>query len=426
VSAHSPITEPTAGAPQRAAQVVIDSLVKQYGPLRALNGVSFNIAAGEWVALMGPSGSGKTTLINILGGLDTLTSGRVVVDGVELGKLGENQLVRYRAEKVGFVFQQFHLVPYLNALENVMLAQYFHSTTDEQEATEALQRVGLGERLTHLPAQLSGGEQQRVAIARALINQPKLILADEPTGNLDEANEQIVINLFRELHKSGHTILMVTHDPDIARQADRRVELAHGHLSFDTAQHGPNHPMACPLANTDDCCTPATGDDEIRVDHLLEQIWICGEEGRPALAEVLRAEGPAGQLPIVGNDASPSRLIARMADARLVEFASALNGSGNGHLSSGSNASEVRLTESGSRRARDAVRRHRLAERLFTDTFAIEDAEAHQQACRFEHIITPELDQRICSFLGHPKTCPHGNPIPPGPCCETNSRKGDH
>ena len=418
MSARSQITE--SAALRQSAQVEIDALVKQYGPLRALNGVSFNIAAGEWVALMGPSGSGKTTLINILGGLDTLTSGRVVVDGVDLSRLGENQLVRYRAEKIGFVFQQFHLVPYLNALENVMLAQYFHSTTDESEAIEALKRVGLAERLTHLPSQLSGGEQQRVAIARALINQPKLILADEPTGNLDEANEQIVINLFRELHKAGHTILMVTHDPDIARQADRRIELAHGHLSFDTAQHGPNHPMACPLANTADCCTPVSADDEIRVDHLLEQIWIFGEEGKPAQAELLRVEGPAGQLPIFGDE-TPSRLLSRMADTRLVEFAEVGH---NGSSSADGNGAgnEVRLTESGTRRARDVVRRHRLAERLFTDTFAIEDAEAHQQACRFEHIITPELDQRICSFLGHPKTCPHGNPIPPGPCCETKSR----
>jgi putative ABC transport system ATP-binding protein len=379
--------------------------------------VSFHIGEGEWVALMGPSGSGKTTLINILGGLDTLTSGRVVVDGVDLSRLAENQLVRYRAEKIGFVFQQFHLVPYLDALENVMLAQYFHSTTDEAEAANALKRVGLGERLTHLPAQLSGGEQQRVAIARALINQPKLILADEPTGNLDEANEQIVIDLFRELHKSGHTILMVTHDPDIARQADRRIELAHGHLSFDTAQHGPNHPMACPLADTADCCTPVSADDEIRVDHLLEQIWTFGEEGKPAEAELLRVEGPAGQLPIVGTDMTPSRLLARMADSRLVELSGKKNGDFNVP-----HAGEVRLTESGARRARDVVRRHRLAERLFTDTFAIEDAEAHQQACRFEHIITPELDQRICSFLGHPKTCPHGNPIPPGPCCGTEQK----
>ncbi len=158
-----------------AKQVVIENLIKQYGTLRALGGVSFAVNTGEWVALMGPSGSGKTTLINILGGLDTLTSGHVVVDGVDLSKLSESQMVRYRAEKVGFVFQQFHLVPYLTALENVMLAQYFHSVTDETQAEEALQRVGLGERLTHLPAQLSGGEQQRVAIARALINQPKII-----------------------------------------------------------------------------------------------------------------------------------------------------------------------------------------------------------------------------------------------------------
>jgi putative ABC transport system ATP-binding protein len=402
---------------QIATQVVIDALVKQYGTLRALNGVSFNIATGEWVALMGPSGSGKTTLINILGGLDTLTSGGVVVDGVDLAELNENALVRYRAEKIGFVFQQFHLVPYLNAVENVMLAQYFHSVTDEKRAEEALKRVGLAERLTHLPSQLSGGEQQRVAIARALINQPKLILADEPTGNLDEANEQIVIDLFRDLHKSGHTILMVTHDPDIARQADRRIELAHGHLSFDTAQHGPNHPMACPLANTADCCTPIPADEDIRVDHLLEQIWICGEEGKPALSELLRAEGPAGHLPVVGGEPA-TRLLARMADSRLIEFngnkiASAPNG--NAIAANG----EVHLTEAGSLRARDVVRRHRLAERLFTDTFAIDEAEVHQQACRFEHIITPELDQRICSFLGHPKTCPHGNPIPPGVCCNS-------
>src|SRR5207244_4236392 len=182
-----------------------------------------------------------------LGGLDTLTEGRVVVDGVDLAKLNENAMVRYRAEKIGFVFQQFHLVPYLSALENVMLAQYFHSVTDEQQASEALKRVGLGARLTHLPSQLSGGEQQRVAIARALINQPKLILADEPTGNLDEANEQIVIDLFRDLHKSGHTILMVTHDPDIARQADGAMEFDNDNLRFDPPNPAPTHPMPAPL-----------------------------------------------------------------------------------------------------------------------------------------------------------------------------------
>ena len=389
-----------------ASQVIIESLTKKYGPLLAVDALSFHIAAGEWVALMGPSGSGKTTLINILGGLDTLTSGRVVVDGVDLAKLSESEMVRYRAEKIGFVFQQFHLVPYLTALENVMLAQYFHSVTDEKQATEALHRVGLSDRLTHLPAQLSGGEQQRVAIARALINQPKLILADEPTGNLDEANEEVVLQIFRELHNTGHTILMVTHDPDIARQADRRIELAHGRLHFDTAQHGPGHPLACPLVNTADCCSSVSTDDEIRFDHLLEQIWICGEEGKSAEVERLHATGPAGHLPVLPEEPAV-RVLGRMSELRLVDLR---NG-------------EVQLTSGGTRRARDVVRRHRLAERLFKDTFAIDDSEARNQACKFEHIISPELDERICSFLGHPKTCPHGNPIPPGDCCDSKVRK---
>jgi putative ABC transport system ATP-binding protein len=368
-----------------APQVVVESLVKQYGSLRALDGVTFAVAPGEWVALMGPSGSGKTTLINILGGLDTLTSGRVIVDDVDLSKRTESQLVRYRSEKVGFVFQQFHLIPYLSALENVMLAQYFHSVTDEKQAEDALRRVGLGDRLRHLPAQLSGGEQQRVAIARALINQPKLILADEPTGNLDEANEALVIDIFRALHNAGHTILMVTHDPDIARQAGRRIELAHGHLSLDTTQ-------------TD---TAISIDDEIRFDHLLERIWMCGEEGTNAQLDSIRASGAPGAL-------DSARTLGRMADLKLVEMRD----------------TDVYLTETGSRRARDVVRRHRLAERLFKDTFAIDDSEAHTQACKFEHIISPELDQRICTFLGHPKTCPHGNPIPPGDCCDGNPKPG--
>jgi putative ABC transport system ATP-binding protein len=406
------------------AQVSIDGLTKQYGSVRALSSLSFSIGCGEWVALMGPSGSGKTTLINILGGLDTLSSGRVVVDGVDLAKLGESQLVRYRAEKVGFVFQQFHLVNYLTALENVMLAQYFHSVTDEKQAAEALRRVGLADRMTHLPAQLSGGEQQRVAIARALINEPKIVLADEPTGNLDEANEEIVMQIFRDLHRAGHTILMVTHDPDIARQADRRIELAHGHLHFDSAQHGPSHPLACPLADSDDCCSnvpvdgavlvsagapavaPVSAEEEIRFDHLLEQIWIFCEGGNPALVKQLQSTGPAGSLPVLQSE-PVSKILGRMKERHLVELQ---NG-------------EALLTPVGSQRARGVVRRHRLAERLFKDTFAVDDAEAHDQACRFEHIISPELDQRICTFLGHPKTCPHGSPIPPGDCCNGKAKR---
>jgi len=214
-----------------APLVQIDNLRKEFGNVRALDGVSFNVDSGEWIAIMGPSGSGKTTLINILGGLDTPTSGCAIVDGTDVARLDEGGLTRFRAEKIGFIFQQFHLVPYLTALENVMLAQYFHSTTDEREARTELERVGLGDRLDHLPGELSGGEQQRVPVARALINHPKLLLADEPTGNLDEANEKLVLQLMSELHNEGHTILMVTHAPEIGALADRRIDLAHGRLA---------------------------------------------------------------------------------------------------------------------------------------------------------------------------------------------------
>lgn len=214
-----------------APLVQVDQLEKRFGEVRALDRVSFDVDAGEWIAIMGPSGSGKTTLINILGGLDHPSGGRVIVDGLEIGNLAERELTRYRADKIGFVFQQFHLIPYLTALENVMLAQYFHSITDEKDAAEALCRVGLSDRLSHVPSELSGGEQQRVAIARALINQPKLILADEPTGNLDEVNEAVVLKLLHELHDAGHTILVVTHSQAIGNLADRRVELEHGRLA---------------------------------------------------------------------------------------------------------------------------------------------------------------------------------------------------
>ncbi len=211
--------------------VQVERLEKSFGEVRALDRVTFDVEAGEWIAIMGPSGSGKTTLVNILGGLETPTGGRVVVDGQDISHLSEKELTRYRSEKIGFVFQQFHLVPYLTAVENIMLAQYFHSITDEREAAEALQHVGLGDRLDHLPSQLSGGEQQRVAIARALINHPKLILADEPTGNLDEANEAVILDLMRKLHKAGNTILVVTHSQTIGNLADRRVEFEHGRLA---------------------------------------------------------------------------------------------------------------------------------------------------------------------------------------------------
>jgi len=218
--------------------VKLQEITKQYHNVLALNGISLTIEKKEWIAVMGPSGSGKSTLLNILGGLDSPTAGQVIVDGEDISELSAKQLAIFRREKVGFVFQQFYLVPYLTALENVMLAQYFHSMTDEQEAVAALQRVGLEDRLQHLPSELSGGEQQRVCIARALINHPRLILADEPTGNLDAENERIVLELLENLHREGHTIIMVTHAPHIGERAHKIIRLAHGRLvevQFSTA-----------------------------------------------------------------------------------------------------------------------------------------------------------------------------------------------
>ncbi|GAW91997.1 ABC transporter ATP-binding protein [Calderihabitans maritimus] len=208
----------------------MQNVSKKYGSVQALNNVSLQVAAGEWVSIMGPSGSGKTTLLNIIGGMDKPTSGKVLIDGVDTARLNEKQLTELRRDKIGLVFQQFHLIPYLTALENVMVAQYYHSMPDEKEAFAALERVGLAERAHHLPSQLSGGEQQRVCIARALINYPKLILADEPTGNLDETNEKLVLELFQKLHREGHSIIMVTHDPEVGQLAQRQIRLDHGRI----------------------------------------------------------------------------------------------------------------------------------------------------------------------------------------------------
>jgi len=212
------------------SNVNIQNISKKYNKVLALDGISLTIEKNEWIAVMGPSGSGKSTLLNLIGGLDSPTSGKLIIDDEDISRLSAKQLAIFRREKIGFVFQQFYLVPYLTAVENVMLAQYFHSMTDEQEAVAALQRVGLGDRLQHLPSQLSGGEQQRVCIARALINHPRLILADEPTGNLDAENESVVLALLSELHREGHTIVMVTHAPHLGERAQKIIRLAHGHL----------------------------------------------------------------------------------------------------------------------------------------------------------------------------------------------------
>ena len=220
------------------AFIDVEGLTKRYGEsVYALRQVSLSVEKGEWISVMGPSGSGKSTLLNILGCLDAPTAGRVIVEDENLAEFSAAERARFRAEKVGLVFQQYHLVPYLTAVENVMLAQYFHSMSDEEEAADALRRVGLRDRLHHLPSQLSGGEQQRVCIARALINQPNLILADEPTGNLDSHTGEEILALLNDLQrKLGSTVLLVTHDSGVARSAPRRVGLRDARIVEDVRQ----------------------------------------------------------------------------------------------------------------------------------------------------------------------------------------------
>ncbi len=374
------------------------------GMIRALDDFFLHVQAGEWIAVMGPSGSGKSTLVNLIGCLDRPSSGEIWLDGENVAGLGNAELNRVRAEKIGFVFQQFHLIPYLSALENVMLAQYFHSMTDEQEALDALTRVGLKDRANHLPAQLSGGEQQRVCIARALINDPKIVLADEPTGNLDAMNEEIVIGLLRDLHAQGRTIIMVTHDPVVARLGDRRIELHHGKIAAQEVF--------------------AMADDE-QFDEVLEELWVLEEHGQAAEIERMEVHGA---LPV-------SLAVERMRDMGMVTTSphppethdhkpfvnpchDALKPAG---VSVGDGSMVVRLTDRGRQKAGDIIRRHRLAERLFTDSLALDsETEIEQQACKFEHILSPEATDKICAFLNHPKTCPHGAPIPPGQCCGTS------
>ncbi len=350
----------------------LQHLDKRYGDeVWALRDVSIDIARGEWVAVMGPSGSGKTTMLNILGGLDRPTAGLVHVNGIDLASLDQGALTRYRRENIGFVFQQFHLVPYLSALENVMVAQYYHSMPDAREAEEALQRVGLGHRVKHMPRHLSGGEQQRVCIARALINDPPLLLADEPTGNLDEENEEIVLRLFAELHAEGHTIVTVTHDPDVGDRTDRRLHMEHGKLVTRE--------------------TLRTVDDD-RYDHVLETLWLLREGSGNESAEHESYHDPSEN----------PRLVSRLVERGLLIRA----------------GEAVSFTDSGAGRAADIVRRRRLAERLFVDSFRLSHDEMESGACQFEHILSSAATDSICQFLGHPSECPHGRTIPAGPCCQ--------
>ncbi len=218
----------------------IENLMKHYEVgtqvVKALNGVSISIEKGEYVAIMGPSGSGKSTLMNLIGALDTPTSGRYILNGTDVSHMTDDQLAEIRNREIGFVFQTFNLLPRYSALDNVVLPLIYGGVKKEerdQRGVEALQNVGLSERMTHKPNELSGGQRQRVAVARALVNKPSLILADEPTGNLDSKTSVDIMRLFEEIHEAGNTIVLVTHEEDIAQHAKRIVRLRDGVVESD-------------------------------------------------------------------------------------------------------------------------------------------------------------------------------------------------
>lgn len=222
--------------------IVLENLTKSYvtdaGSVTALSNADLQIAEGSFLGIMGPSGSGKSTLLTLLGGLAEPSSGRMLVDEIDVYDLGDEKRADFRREYIGFVFQAYNLIPYLTAIENVMLplaVTKLSSTKQRELATDALERVGLANRVGHLPNQLSGGEQERVAIARALVNHPPLILADEPTGSLDSATSTEIMNLFCELNKQGQTIIMVTHNVEIQHYFERIVSLKDGLIESDTS-----------------------------------------------------------------------------------------------------------------------------------------------------------------------------------------------
>jgi putative ABC transport system ATP-binding protein len=214
----------------------VRSVSKTYGEgtakVVALNAVSLRASKGDFIAIMGPSGSGKSTLLNIIGGLDYPSSGEVMLEGKRMEAMDEDALVDIRRGRIAYVFQQYHLLPSLTALENVLLPLIFRGMNNGAgKALDMLRRVGLEKREGHRPGQLSGGEQQRVAIARALVNDPALILADEPTGNMDQKTGMEVLDLFRQLNKDGHSIIMVTHNPEIAKHAGEIIVLQDGQIA---------------------------------------------------------------------------------------------------------------------------------------------------------------------------------------------------
>ncbi len=217
--------------------VRLEDVWKVYGKgeaaVAALRGINLTIRRGEYVAIMGPSGSGKSTLMHIMGLLDTPTRGKVYVDGRDVSRLGEDERALLRRNYIGFVFQTYNLIPTLTAMENVELPMIFAGVPERERkrrARELLEKVGLGDRVNHLPSQLSGGQQQRVAIARALANDPDLILADEPTGNLDSKTGERILDMFDELHDEGRTLVIVTHDGEVAKRAERIVRIRDGKI----------------------------------------------------------------------------------------------------------------------------------------------------------------------------------------------------
>jgi len=224
------------------ARYLLDNVSRIYktggGDVRAVDGIDLTIAPGEFIAIEGPSGSGKSTLLQLIGGLEQASSGRVELDGQELGTLGDSELTDLRNQAIGFVFQHFNLIPTLTALDNVSAALAPRGVSREERRTRStamLQRMGLGDRVDHLPSRLSGGEQQRVAIARALVNRPKVLLADEPTGNLDSATTDEVVEVLGSLTEDDVTVVLITHATEVAERAHRRVSLRDGKVASDSA-----------------------------------------------------------------------------------------------------------------------------------------------------------------------------------------------
>jgi putative ABC transport system ATP-binding protein len=348
--------------------IELQGLIKRYGSVRALNQIDLKIVEGEWISIMGPSGSGKTTLLNLIGCLDRPTEGNLKINGTQLSSLSSEGLLRFRKDHIGMVFQEFYLVPYLTALENVMLAQYYHSMVDEREAIKSLHVVGLEDRIHHLPSGLSTGEQQRVAIARAMINQPKILLADEPTGNLDEENEGIVIELLEKFQREGGTLILATHDIEIGDKGDRQLFLDHGRMVVSISTH-----------------------DRVELgrEELLRELWIEKEKARRS-GEFYRKKDEDLIKELVNN----------------------------GFLNSQENEIQINnLTEEGEKKGKELTRRHRIAERFFSDVFKINESRVDNLAHQFDYRLSSQMTENLCIFMDHPRTCPHGDPIPPGKCC---------